>query len=276
MKKNNNLILESAITFFLVAILMVVIPFGGNAQQNDPPLFALVECMKVMPENENLYVDLEKNIWKPMHQERVRQGNIAGWYLYKVRYTGTGDSYNYVTVTLFTDPLKIENPWKNIDPGKILPGKDLDKILSQTIESRDMVSSSLINRSASVYQDGGPGDFKYIQVDFMKVGQGMGGEYYDTETKIWKAVHQEFIKAGSRVGWSLWERNYPSGASLDFQYITVNYLKNWSQIGAANYNDAFAKAHAGKDLNALFEKTNASRELIRSELWEVIDKTLAP
>ncbi|HSO87712.1 MAG TPA: hypothetical protein VLQ91_14240 [Draconibacterium sp.] len=275
MKKKYNYFGKTAAVMILLAFVFAVIPLLTNAQQNDPPLFALVECMKVKPENESRYLEVEKNIWKPLHIERAKQGNIVGWFLYKVRFTGTNDAYNYVTVTLFSNPANLEDPWKNIDPVKVLPGKDLDAVMKETGESRDLVSASVINRMASVYRDGGPGDFKYIQLDYMKVEQGKDNEYIDVETNVWKAVHQEFIKAGSRVGWSLWGRVFPSGAGLDYQYATVNYFSDFSKIGVADYNDAFSKAHAGKNTDDLFAKTNASRVLVKSELWEVVDKAFA-
>jgi hypothetical protein len=266
---------KAMIALFTVIVALGLFPLSGNAQQNEPTLYALVDCMKVKPENEGKYLELEKTIFKPLHLQRAKQGNIVGWYLYKVWFTGIGDCYNYVTVTLFANPAKLEDPWKNMDFAKLLPGKDLDKLMQETLASRELVSSSLINRQASVYREGGPGDFKFLEVDYMKVEQGKEGEYVDAETSIWKPVHQEFIKAGSRVGWSLWGRNFPSGAGLDYQYVTVNYFSDFSKIGAANYNEAFAKAHAGKNLDDLFAKTNASRVLVKSELWEVIDKAIA-
>ncbi len=275
MEKKYNYFLKTFFLFIFSTVILCAFPMMSHAQENDPQLFALVECMKVKPENESKYLEIEKNIWKPLHLERAKQGNIVGWFLYKVWFTGTDDKYNYVTVTLFSDPLKIENSWKNVDQAKILPGKDLDAAMKETGESREMVSSSLINRQASVYREGGPGDFKYIQLDYMKVEQGKENDYWDSETNIWKPVHQEFIKAGSRVGWSLWGRVFPSGAGLDYQYVTVNYMADFSKIGVADYNDAFAKAHAGKNMDDLFAKTNASRVLVKSELWEVIDKAFA-
>lgn len=275
MKKKYMDFKKVMVAFILLAFAFGVFPLLGSAQENEPPLFALVECMKVKPQNESSYLDIEKNIWKPIHLERVKQGTIVGWYLYKVWFTGTDDKYNYVTVTLFSDPLKIEDPYKNIDPAKILPGKDIDKVMKETGDSREMVSSSLINRQASVYRDGGPGDFKFIQLDYMKVEQGKENEYFDAEMSIWKPVHEAFIKAGSRVGWSLWGRVFPSGAGLDYQYATVNYMSDFSKIGTADYNGAFKTAHAGKNMDELFAKTNASRVLVKSELWEVIDKVFA-
>ena len=275
MKNKSNNYRKSKLAFFILTLALWVFPLLGNSQENDSPLFALVECMKVKPQNEGSYLELEKNIWKPIHLERAKQGNIVGWSLYKVRFTGTDDKYNYVTVTLFADPLKIEDPYKNIDPAKVLPGKDLDKAMKETGDSREMVSRSLIMRQAFAYPEGGPGDFKFLQLDYMKVEQGKEGDYYDVELNVWKPVHQEFIKAGSRVGWSLWSRNFPSGAGLDYQFVTVNYMADWSKIGTADYNDAFNKAHAGKSMDEFGAKTNASRTLVKSELWEVIDKAFA-
>lgn len=258
-----------------IAVVCLSIPYWGNSQENNPPNFAIVECMKVKPENENRYLEVEKSIWKPLHQERAKQGIIAGWMLFKVRFTGTDDNYNYVTVTLFNDPLKIEDPWKNINPAKVLPGKDLDAAMKETGESRDLVSGILINRQAFVYPEGSPGGAKYLQIDYMKVEQGKEAEYMDVETNIWKPVHNEFIKAGSRVGWSFWSRIFPSGSGQEFQYITVNYFKDWSKIGDADYNDAFNKAHPGKDINTISERTDASRNLVKSELWEYVDGAFA-
>ncbi len=272
MKKKYKIFTNAMVVFMILVVALGVLPALGNAQENEPPLFALVECMKVMPQNEESYLEIEKKIWKPLHLERIKQGNIVGWFLYKVWFTGSNDSYNYVTVTLFANPANLEDSWKNVDMAKVLPGKDIDKMFRETLESRDMVSSSLINRQASVYREGGPGDFKFIQLDYMKVEQGKEGDYWDAEMDIWKPVHNAFIKAGSRVGWSLWGRVFPSGAGLDYQYATVNYMADFSKIGTADYNDAFGKAHPGKNMDELFAKTNATRVLVKSELWEVIDK----
>jgi hypothetical protein len=61
---------------------------------------------------------------------------------------------------------------------------------------------------------------------------------------------------------------------MDHQFATVNYFSDFSKIGMANYVDAFNKAHQGKDINELSEKTGKSRELVRSELWELLDSVM--
>jgi len=272
MKNNYNFIRTALCSVLLLAILAIVIPKAAMAQ--DTPVYALVEFMKTSPENESKYVDLEMNVWKKLHQERINRGLIVGWYLYRVQYTAANDPYNYVTVTLFNDRSKLENYWGDIDPATVLPDTDIDEVFEETIESRDLVSSNLMNRIDMLYPPGSP-EFKYLQLDYMKVKQGHDGEYVDTEVNMWKPIHQQFINAGSRIGWSLWGRIFPSGYGLDFQYVTVNYFSDYSQIGTANYNDAYIKANLGMSINEISEITNKSRLLVKSELWEVIDKVVA-
>jgi hypothetical protein len=270
MEKRQKNLAKTMLTSLVVAFVLTCLPMFGNAQ-NDPMVFAIVDYMKVKPGDEGKYLDLEKNIWKPLHQERIKEGKIIAWILYRVLYTGTSDPYNYATVTVFDNPANLENPWTGIDATKILAGKDVDKLYSETLKSRDLVKSKLIMRQDEVYPEGGPGAYKYLQVDFMKVKPGNEGLYLDVEKNIWNPVHKEFIKAGSRVGWSLWSEVYPAGSESDSQFATVNYFSEFKKIGTADYNDAFNKAHAGKDINNLFEKTANSRDLVRSELWEVLD-----
>ena len=274
MKKYNSC-LKIAAVVILVAIAWVKVPLSASAQQNEPQAFVLVDCLKIPFENEAKYLDFIKSTVVPIQKERIKQGTIVAWFLYKVRFTGAGDNYNYAVVSLFDNPANIESPMKGLDVGKVFPGKDLNKVLTEANSLRTIVSSTLLQRQSFVYPPSGPGNFKYLQIDYMKVPQGKEGEYYDIETTVWKPVHNEFIKAGSRVGWSFWGRVFPAGTGMDFQYITVNYFADWSKIGAADYNSAFAKAHPGKDMNELGKRTDASRSLVKSELWEVVERVAA-
>ena len=273
MKKRQMNWMKTVLITLMIAFVMACLPHASWAQ-DQPAVFAIVDFMKVKPASESKYLELEETFWKPMHQERINQGKIMGWILYRVLYTGTNDLYNYVTVTVFDNPANLEDPWAGIDPKKLLPGKDIDKAYDETLNSRDLVKSNLIMREDEIYPAGGPGAYKYLQVDFMKVKPGNEGLYLDVEKTIWKPIHNEFIKAGSRVGWSLWSMQFPSGSGGDAQFATVNYFSEFKKIGMANYTDAYKKAHPGKDMNEISAKTGASRDLVRSELWQVVDAVM--
>lgn len=270
MEKKQNSFKKTMLISLILAFVLSISPRFGDAQ-NAPTVFAIVDLMKVKPGDDAKYIALEKNVWKPLHQERINKGLITGWILYKVLYTGSSDTYNYVTITFFDNEANLEDPWSGIDPKTILNGRDVDKDMYETLESRDLVSSNLIMRQDEVIQESGSDDIKYLEVDYMKVKPGNEGAYLETEENIWKPVHNEFIKAGSRAGWSLWSQVFPAGSASDYQFITANYFSDFKKVGSADYTDAFNKAHAGENMAELDSITANSRELVRSELWEILD-----
>jgi hypothetical protein len=62
MKKKYNNYGKAMVVMILLAVAFGVFPLLGNAQENDPPLFELVECMKVKPEKEKVLVKSE--LWE--------------------------------------------------------------------------------------------------------------------------------------------------------------------------------------------------------------------
>lgn len=266
----------SKATFLLVlaaAILLSCYPNKVNAQ-NEPAFFAIIDFMKVKPENEAKYLDVEKNIWKPLHQARADQGMIEVWGLYRVLYTGTDDPYNYVTVTLYRGSDHLEDPWAGIDPAKILTGRNYEKDMEETGKSRELVKSQLITMLDEVVPESRTMEDKYLVINYMKVKPENATAYQEVEKSIWRPIHEQFIKAGSREGWSLWSNVFPTGSAMEYQYLTADYVLDFTKIGMADYNAAFGKAHAGQDMQTLEKKTMDSRELVRTELWQVVDEVM--
>lgn len=253
----------------LLLFLLTCSPLITLAQDN---MYVIVEYMKTKPGKEWNYVELERNFWKPVHSERVKNGEIVAWLLYHIRYTATNDPYNYATVTIFADPEKLENPG-TVDPVTVHPDKDVEKVLIETEESRDLVIRNLMMRKDYIEPFTATPDPKFVEVDYMKVEQGDDDEYLRIEDEVWKPIHEEFIKEGSRVGWSLWGRMFPSGYGMDYQYLTVNDFNDFSQIGQANYAAAIQAVHPNKNISDIIQETYNSRKLVKSELWELLDAT---
>jgi hypothetical protein len=160
MKTKNYMMQKTMLIALAMVVVFGALPMMGYAQ-DQPAIFAVVDFMKVKQGDGEKYVDLEKTVWKPIHQERINQGEIIGWVLYGVRYTGSDDEYNYVTVALFDDPDKLEQTFA-VDVEQVHPGKDVDKLFQETMDSRQLVRQNLISRVDAVYPEGGPGDFKYL------------------------------------------------------------------------------------------------------------------
>ena len=41
--------------------------------------------MNVEPANTGAHVELEQQVWKPVHQELIEAGHLVGWNLYAIR-----------------------------------------------------------------------------------------------------------------------------------------------------------------------------------------------
>lgn len=78
---------------YIILIFLALFAILSHAQ------VAVLDYMKVTPENELEYLEVEE-IWKKVHEEKVRVGLTKGWYLYKVRFTGTSSPYQYVTINI--------------------------------------------------------------------------------------------------------------------------------------------------------------------------------
>jgi hypothetical protein len=271
MMKKEFFIKKTRAVAWAMALSVMAISFQGIAQDQAKPVFALLDFMKVKQGDEQKYIDLERNYWKKIHQERVKQGEIVRWVLYEVLYQGANDEYNFVTVAILNNPDKLEEPYAGIEVEKILAGEDIEKIMQETGDSRQLVKRNLITMVSTANDESGPAPFKYVQIDYMNVKPGNGSAYLDIENKVWKPVHQEFMNNGSRTGWALWQMIYPSGSGMEYQYATSNYIADFSKLMTINFTEAFNKAHPGGNTEKLMADTNKSRDLVRSELWRVID-----
>jgi hypothetical protein len=261
---------------FVLIISMVVFSMPKTVlAQGSANLFIEVDFMKVKPGEEGNYVELEQSVWKPLHQDRINKGVIVGWILYQLMYTGAADAYNFATVNVYANPDHLEDPYKGVNFEKVHPGKDLKKEFEKTLNARVLVKKQLMSRASYANPDGGgnPGPHKYIVVNYMKTIP--GGNFLNLENEIAKPVSQELIKNGSWTGWSVWSNVFPRGTGMESDVVTVDNYADFSKIGSLNYRQAFEKAHPGKDWSEFTTKIGSSRNMVRSELWKVIDSVYA-
>ena len=257
----------------LLFMAVCVIPMLGMAQESNPLI--VVDLMKVEPENASSYVEIEQNIWKPIHQERIKKGLIVGWVMYEVMYAGSDDPYNYVTVNVYANPPNLENPYQGMVFKDIHPDKDLNAEMEKTAKLRKVTRSQLMSRSNFAYPEGAEGtaDYQYIVVNYMKTLP--GGNFMQLEEELAKPVSQQLIKNGNWAGWTVWSNVFPRGSVMESDVVTVDYYPDFSTIGTVNYRGAFEQAHPGKDWSEFTQKVGSSRNMVRSELWKLIDYAFA-
>jgi len=102
-----------------------------------------------------------------------------------------------------------------------------------------------------------------LVIEYMKVTQESEATYLEVE-KAWKKIHQKRIDEGLSVGWQLW-RNVYAGYGDDYQYITINWYKNWNHSFTPNPPGFFNQFMNGEDAEIL-GKTFESRVLVAREV----------
>ena len=274
MKKSYLSFWKSLGYVLLMSMAFCIMP-GTVLGQGNTNVFIEVDLMKVKPGDDGKYVELEKNVWKPIHQERIKKGIIVGWVLYRVMYTGTDDKYNYATVNVYANPANLEHPYQGIDFTKIHPGKDINVEFEKTMKARKLVRSQVLSRVNYAYPGGGENSapHNYIVVNYMKSIP--GGDFLQVENELSKPTAEELVKSGEWAGWSVWSNFMPRGTSFESDYVTVDYYPNFSNLGSANYMQAFQKANPGKDWAEFIEKAGKSRNMVRTELWKIVDSAFA-
>ena len=103
----------------------------------------IVDYMKVEPGREQDYMEVETDWWKPVHAERIRNGSMHAWRLYKVRYPdGTQRDYDYVTVNVFDSFEDSErDPYPLFDA--VHPDIDVAEVERRTLAARNLVRGEL-------------------------------------------------------------------------------------------------------------------------------------
>ncbi|NNE34858.1 MAG: hypothetical protein HKN13_06460, partial [Rhodothermales bacterium] len=119
-------------------------------------------------------------------------------------------------------------------------------------------------------QDGEDSPVVFLEVSCMK---SLNDDYRDVETEIWQPMHQAMVDAGQKMGWAFYWVMYGDRSMCD--HYTVNLYRGADQLDAnVNYRDVFESVHPDKNVDEAMARTSASREMVRSELWRMVDGKL--
>lgn len=219
---------------FLV-LLLALFSFGMSAQE---PLYLIFELMTVDEGDGGDYWKTE-NFWEKLHQERIKNGDIIGWDLWALTPSGTDQGHQYMTVTLFNDPVKM---MQGGDFDKAMDGAygdmsqvDRDNMMEHTAKSRDLAVRIYLTQIATA------GDYEMplgtiASINFMKAKPGEYEAYEKMESQEFKSMHQQRINQGGMEMWGLLRNMVGYGTEAYASHITVDMYKDWDQFfnGSSN------------------------------------------
>jgi hypothetical protein len=125
--------------------LAVLLDSTRAGVSNRPPRYAYIGYMQPEYSRVGRYVELERQYWKPVHQERVNRGILRSWALYRVRFPGgTNKPYSHLTVQLLDNFQDLENQYPDGIWEKVHPTVKQDEIDARTSAARKMVWTDLL------------------------------------------------------------------------------------------------------------------------------------
>jgi len=222
----------------LIAVLML---FGvmANAQEK---LYLVFEFMKVDNEQESAYAETEE-FWQKIQEQRVKAGDIIGWDLWALSPGGEMQDFQYLTVSLYNDPVKMMDgsSWDNLgDRAKAaypnMSEDDLMAKLNGSAKTRDLAVRIYAEEIATTT---GSSAAEMVlgtvaQIDMMKVDLMNYGAYEKAEAEVFQILHQKAVDAGEKNSWGLIRFMNPIGSDTYASHMTVSMFKDYKQ--ALNQN----------------------------------------
>jgi hypothetical protein len=246
----------------LTASVILLLALPSRAQEQT--VYVEVDYMKSLSPD---YAQVESEIWKPVHQERIRRGQMLDWALYALRY-GDRSEFDYITINVYSDPRHLLEFSLEELVAAAHPGRSAEEV-SNTVASRQLVKSELWIQHDVV----GPPDIfpPVMGVSLMNVPPDAFDEYFAVERILWKPMHEATLGQSGVEGWGLYELAAPGGTSLPYNFATVNGYSDL-EFGV-DMADIVARVHPNRTVEEIMNRTLAARDQILTTYWTLVDST---
>jgi hypothetical protein len=220
-----------------VLILGIAIMMGFTAMSQEK-LFLTLEFMKVDNEQEGAYMETE-SLWEKLHEARVKKGDIIGWDLWSLSPGGENQGFQYLTVTLHSDPVKMmegggfQEAFQAAFPN--ITEKE-QKIMDATAKTRDLAVRIHAEQISSTTGEFDMPIGSIAQMDMMKVDMGNYAVYEKAEDEVFKLLHQGAVDTDGKESWGLVRFMSPIGSATYASHMTVSMFKDHSQRLSQNIN----------------------------------------
>ncbi len=251
-------------------LIFIALLFVGNMAIAQENLYLVFEFMKVDNEQVSDYMETEA-LWQKLHEERVKNGDIIGWDLWALSPGGEDQGFQYLTVTLHSDPVKMmegggfQEAFKAAFPNIT---EEEQKIMDATAKTRDLAVRIYTKEIANTTPEFDMPLGCVAQIDMMKVDMGNYGAYEKAEKEIFQPLHQNAVNSGGKESWGLIRFISPIGSDTYASHMTVSMFKDYKQMLDQNINYGGSTPAQSK----MMEEGLASRDMKFVYLAQLIRK----
>ncbi len=219
------------------------------------------------------FVEMHEELWKPVHEERISEGKIIGWNLYDALITGPTVKYDFVAITMTEDYGALFGADDADLIERVHPERGTEPLIQTMHEGYRIVNSEIWQMNGAALPDGAAAPAgKYITKNYMD-SRGASGEHVSMELDFWKPIHHVRIDQDILNSWVMYTMVKPGGASIRYNYSTIDYYDRLSDIEGSVGMELARIAHPDlhdEELADLFTRTGQSRTAYKTELWREV------
>lgn len=259
---------------FYAGLFLMISPIIAFAQTERLD-YKKIDYIRVDQSQSNEFVRQVENYLQPAYQQLVADNEVKEWRLYKVNYPG-GDKSNYSFVSIVTAEGMdaFENKFSNTFPVYFMPSNDNEMMkaarnlasITELYASEVWKVRSLIEQES---EEANPSPFMIM--DYMDVSQGKGLEYLMLEDEVAMPLHEERINRQNMAGWEVYSLITPGGTEYGYNYATGNYFDHIADVEFGFTEELIKHTMPGTDVAELLNTIYETRDLVKSELWELVD-----
>ncbi|MDP3358366.1 MAG: hypothetical protein Q8S41_03355 [Lutibacter sp.] len=215
-------------------LMLIAIILLGNSVVAQDKLYLIFEFMKVDNEQEQAYMETE-TFWEKIQEQRTKNGDIIGWDLWSLQPGGEAQGFQYLTVTLYNDPVKMMSSAGNFEEAlkaayPKMTQAELDKKFMSTSKSRDLAHRIYLEQIAATKDNFQMPLGTIAGINLMKVSDANFENYEKFETAVFQPIAQKEVDAGMRGNWGLMRYMLPTGSDVYATHITADMYKDYNQL----------------------------------------------
>ena len=261
--------------FHCVLICLSYLLISSSSAQTSESLFMRVDYINTKDTSDkgDTYLKIESELWKPIHEERVRRGIVLYRGLYNVIAGEPDVRYDYIVVSVYDDFAKLDGYRLEEIVAVVYPSDKPEEIIRQTNLTREVVQTEIWQvNGAIVPEDTRMPGGKYVTVNFFDARSG-SGEHTELEFEFWGRIHELRIEGDILNSWAMYTLLYPEGDVMDYTYSTIDYYNNLGDLVQPVGMELARVAHpdlTDEELGDYFNRTGAARSLYKTELWKLV------
>ena len=246
--------------------------FSQGFTQDNQGLYMKIDYLEIDLQELSAYQNDVESVLKPVNEARIEAGSMENWYLYRVLYPGSQNTdHNFVAVSICSELCNNESLRDHLE--EFSKGDNTAKLLSDYYSIMTPNFSELWKINNSIVHESENGPAQFLMLDYMDVSPGAEYTYQMMEDENAKPIHQIRIENGNMEGWELFQLILPRGEEYGYNFSTGNYYNDLRDVEFHFNEEVLRQSRPDADVAAFFQNVENVRDLVRSEVWELVTYT---